>query len=191
MHKNPHCVVVLDEIEKAHRDVFNILLQVMDHATLTDNNGRKADFRNVVLIMTTNAGARAAAKPGVGFATPEASGRADKALKDLFPPEFRNRLDATVWFKNLPETVILRIVDKFLVELEGQLTEREVSITATDAARNFFMKQGYKPEFGAREMSRVIQEHVKKELADLILFGALREGGQAENDFIADKVLLR
>jgi ATP-dependent Clp protease ATP-binding subunit ClpA len=191
VHKNPHCVVVLDEIEKAHRDVFNILLQVMDHATLTDNNGRKADFRNVVLIMTTNAGARAAAKPGVGFAKPEASGRADKALKDLFPPEFRNRLDATVWFKNLPETVILRIVDKFLVELEGQLTEREVSITATDAARNFFMKQGYKPEFGAREMSRVIQEHVKKELADLILFGALREGGQAEIDFIDDKVVIR
>ncbi|MFT4627422.1 MAG: ATP-dependent Clp protease ATP-binding subunit ClpA [Myxococcota bacterium] len=191
IHKHPHCVLVLDEIEKAHRDIYNILLQVMDHATLTDNNGRKTDFRNVVLIMTTNAGARAAAKPGVGFAKPEASGRADSALKDLFPPEFRNRLDATVWFKNLPEDVILRIVDKFLVELEGQLTERDVSITATDAARNFFMKKGYKPEFGAREMGRVIQEHVKRELAEQLLFGELRDGGQAEIDYVDEAVVIR
>jgi ATP-dependent Clp protease ATP-binding subunit ClpA len=191
IHKSPHSVLVLDEIEKAHPKIFNILLQVMDHATLTDNNGRKTDFRNTVVILTTNAGARAAAGRSVGFSPPPSSSRASAILKEVFPPEFRNRLDAVVMFNQLPEPVILRIVDKFLVELETQLGEREVTISATDAARAFFAQEGFKPEFGAREMSRVIQEHVKQPLADEILFGALRDGGHAEVDVEAGKVVIR
>jgi ATP-dependent Clp protease ATP-binding subunit ClpA len=190
VHKSPHCVLVLDEIEKAHNDIFNILLQVMDHATLTDNNGRKTDFRNTILIMTTNAGARAAAGRSVGFAAETGGSRAASVLKDVFPPEFRNRLDAIVMFETLPQPVILRIVDKFLVELEGQLLERNVTLSATDAARQFFMEKGYKPEFGAREMGRVIQEHVKRTLADEILFGALREGGHAQVDLVDGEVVI-
>jgi ATP-dependent Clp protease ATP-binding subunit ClpA len=192
VHKTPHCVVVLDEIEKAHPDIFNILLQVMDTATLTDNNGRKTDFRNAIVILTTNAGAREQAKGGLGFAGPAgATARADSVLKDVFPPEFRNRLDATVMFDKLPEEVILLIVDKFLLELEQQLSERNITIRATDAARMFFLREGYKPEFGAREMGRVIQEHVKRTLADEILFGTLREGGHAEIDYVDGKVVVR
>jgi ATP-dependent Clp protease ATP-binding subunit ClpA len=191
VHKTPHCVVVLDEIEKAHRDVFNILLQIMDHATLTDNNGRKTDFRNCVLILTTNAGARAASGRNVGFQQGSSSNRADKVLKDMFPPEFRNRLDATVWFEQLPREVILKIVDKNLLELEDQLSEREVTLVATDAAREHFMEQGYSPEFGAREMTRVVQEQVKRPLADELLFGALRDGGHAEIDYVDEEVVIR
>jgi len=191
VHKTPFCVVVMDEIEKAHRDVFNILLQIMDHATLTDNNGRKTDFRNTIIIMTTNAGAREASGRGVGFGAPASSSRAEKVLKDVFPPEFRNRLDALVMFEHLPEEVILRIVDKFLAELEQQLFEQDVTLVATDRAREFFMKEGYKPEFGAREMGRVIQEHVKRPLADELLFGDLREGGHAEIDFEDGKIIIR
>ncbi len=190
VHKTPHCVVVLDEIEKAHHDIFNILLQVMDNATLTDNNGRKTDFRNVVLIMTTNAGAREQAKPGLGFTKGTGASRADTVLKDMFPPEFRNRLDEVVVFDSLPEGVVLLIVDKFLLELEQQLVERNVTLSATDAARQFFLKEGYKPEYGAREMGRVIQEYVKKELADKILFGELSDGGHAEVDFVDGKVVI-
>jgi ATP-dependent Clp protease ATP-binding subunit ClpA len=190
VHKTPHCVVVLDEIEKAHRDIYNILLQVMDHATLTDNNGRKTDFRNTILIMTTNAGARAASGRGVGFSAPDGGVRAEGVLKDVFPPEFRNRLDSVVVFGKLPEEVILRIVDKFLVELEGQLMERNVMLSATDETRRFFSKIGYKPEYGAREMGRVIQEHVKKRLADEILFGDLQKGGHAELAMKDGKVVL-
>jgi len=189
VHKTPHCVVVMDEIEKAHRDVFNILLQVMDSATLTDNTGRKTDFRNAIVILTTNAGAREATK-AMGFAKPAIGARADAVIKDVFPPEFRNRLDAVVDFNALPEPVILQIVDKFLLELEHQLFERDVTISATDAAREYFMREGYKPEFGAREMSRVIQEHVKRDLADMILFGDLRNGGQAQIDFVEGKVVI-
>jgi ATP-dependent Clp protease ATP-binding subunit ClpA len=191
VHKTPHCVIVLDEIEKAHADIYNILLQVMDSATLTDNNGRKTDFRNAIVILTTNAGAREQSKGGFGFTPVMGSSRADSVLKDVFPPEFRNRLDATVVFNHLPEEVVLLIVDKFLLELEQQLTERNVSIAATDAARKFFLQEGYKPEFGAREMGRVIQEHVKRPLADEILFGALREGGHAEVDYVDGKVIVR
>jgi ATP-dependent Clp protease ATP-binding subunit ClpA len=190
VHKTPHCVVVLDEIEKAHPDIFNILLQVMDSASLTDNNGRKTDFRNVIVILTTNAGAREQAKGGLGFTAGLGSARADTVLKDVFPPEFRNRLDAIVVFDHLPEEVILLIVDKFLLELEQQLTERNVTLAATDAARKFFLREGYKPEFGAREMGRVIQEHVKRSLADEILFGALKDGGHAEVDYVDDKIVL-
>jgi len=190
VHKTPHCVIVLDEIEKAHRDIFNILLQVMDNASLTDNNGRKTDFRNAIVILTTNAGAREQAKPGLGFAKEASSSRAETVLKDVFPPEFRNRLDEVVVFQSLPEEVVLLIVDKFLLELEQQLFERNVTISATDAARQFFLKEGYKPEYGAREMGRVIQEHVKKALADLILFGELSEGGHAEVDYADKKVVI-
>jgi len=188
--KSPHCVVVLDEIEKAHRDLFNILLQIMDHATLTDNTGKKTDFRNVILILTTNAGAREQEKGSMGFAPPPASNKADAVLKDMFPPEFRNRLDATVMFNALPRKVILQIVDKFLIELEGQLFERDVTLTATEAAREYFAEEGYKPEFGAREMGRVIQDKVKRTLADLILFGALRDGGNAVVDFVDGEVVV-
>ena len=191
VHKTPFCVVVMDEIEKAHRDVFNILLQIMDHATLTDNNGRKTDFRNTIIIMTTNAGAREATGRSVGFSAPDGGSRAEKVLKDVFPPEFRNRLDAVVMFDQLPEEVILRIVDKSLAELEQQLFEREVTLIATDAARQFFMHEGYKPEYGAREMGRVIQEHVKRPLADELLFGELREGGHAEIDLVDGTIVIR
>lgn len=192
VHKTPHCVVVMDEIEKAHPRIQNILLQVMDSATLTDNSGRKSDFRGVILIMTTNAGAREQARGNVGFNKgPQVSTRADAVLKNTFSPEFRNRLDAVVQFAPLPEPVILRIVDKFLLELEHQLFERNVTISATDAARQFFAIEGYKPAFGAREMGRVMQEHVKRTLADLILFGDLSDGGHAEVDFVDGKVVLR
>ena len=191
VHKTPHCVVVLDEIEKAHRDVFNILLQVMDHASLTDNNGRKTDFRNAIIIMTTNAGAREASGRNVGFIQDSSTGRAEGVLKLLFPPEFRNRLDAVVWFEQLPESVILQIVDKFLLELEGQLFERNITLEASDAAREYFMVEGYNPEFGAREMARVVQEHVKRKLADEILFGTLQDGGIAEIDYVDGEIEIR
>jgi ATP-dependent Clp protease ATP-binding subunit ClpA len=181
----------MDEIEKAHPDVFNILLQVMDHATLTDNNGRKTDFRNVILIMTTNAGAAFANKKSMGFGGVDGENKTGEILNKVFAPEFRNRLDAVVMFNALPEAVILQIVEKNLLELEQQLVERHVTLSATDAARAFFAKEGYKPEFGAREMARVVQQHVKKPLADEILFGDLREGGHAEVDLVDGKIVLR
>jgi ATP-dependent Clp protease ATP-binding subunit ClpA len=191
VYKTPHCVVVLDEIEKAHRDVFNILLQVMDSASLTDNNGRTTDFRNAVVIMTTNAGSAKASGRNVGFVQSTASSRAEGVLKQVFPPEFRNRLDAIVWFEPLPEEIVLKIVGKFLLELEGQLLERDVTLVATEAARKFFLEKGYSAEYGAREMGRVIQEHVKRKLADELLFGALNRGGTAEIDYVDGKVVLR
>ena len=184
VHKTPHCVLVMDEIEKAHPSIFNILLQIMDHGTLTDNTGRKTDFRNAVVIMTSNAGAREAAKGAVGFVETQGYSRAESELKRIFPPEFRNRLDAVAWFNKLPDVVVQRLVDKFLLEVEGQLAERNVTIEATEAARAFFATEGYKPEFGAREMSRVIQKHVKKPLADLLLFGDLKDGGIAVIDMV-------
>jgi ATP-dependent Clp protease ATP-binding subunit ClpA len=190
VHKTPHCVLLMDEIEKAHPDLFNILLQVMDHATLTDNNGRKTDFRNVILVLTTNAGARDAAGRNVGFGQGFAFDKADATMKRTFPPEFRNRLDAIVSFEALSEPVILRIVDKALLELERQLAERHVTLSATDAARQFFAREGYKPEFGAREMGRVIQEYVKKPLADLLLFGSLERGGHVEIDHVEGQVVV-
>jgi ATP-dependent Clp protease ATP-binding subunit ClpA len=191
VHKAPHSVVVLDEIEKAHPDIYNILLQVMDGATLTDNTGRKTDFRNTIVILTTNAGAREQARAGLGFSASAGADRADTVLKDVFPPEFRNRLDSVVIFDRLPPEVVLLIVDKFVNELEQQLSERNVTLSATDAARKFFLTEGYKPEFGAREMGRVIQQHVKLPLADEILFGTLREGGHAEVDVVDGKVVVR
>ncbi len=190
VYKTPHCVLVLDEIEKAHRDVFNILLQVMDNATLTDNNGRTTDFRNAIVIMTTNAGAAQASGKNVGFVQSGTASRAEGIVKKVFPPEFRNRLDAIVWFEQLQEEVVLRIVDKFLLELEGQLYERAVTLVATDAARKFFLEKGYSPEYGAREMGRVIDEHVKRKLADELLFGALVAGGTAHIDFDGTDITL-
>ncbi len=189
--RTPYCVLVLDEIEKAHPDIFNILLQVMDHATLTDNNGKKADFRNVILILTTNAGAREGGKQGMGFAQISKSGRIDEALTRTFPPEFRNRLDASVIFDPLSKPVILQVVDKFVRELQAQLSARKVTLTISQALREKLGEEGYKPEFGAREMGRVITERLKKPLADELLFGRLARGGEVEADWVEEKVDFR
>ncbi len=181
--KKPHCVLLLDEIEKAHPDIFNVLLQVMDHGTLTDNNGRKADFRNVVIIMTTNAGAETMNKSTIGFTTKRESGDEMADIKRLFTPEFRNRLDAIVSFKPLDEQVILRVVDKFLLQLEHQLMEKKVEATFTDALRKHLAKKGFDPLMGARPMQRLIQDTIRKALADELLFGRLTEGGRITVDY--------
>jgi ATP-dependent Clp protease ATP-binding subunit ClpA len=177
--KHPHSVVLLDEIEKAHPEVFNLLLQVMDHGTLTDNNGRKADFRNVIFVMTTNAGAENISKRAIGFATQDNSTDALEAINKMFTPEFRNRLDAIVPFEPLDREVILTVVDKFLTALQTQLDEKQVQLQVDDAAREWLVEEGYDKTMGARPMERVIQEHIKKPLADMVLFGALSKGGVA------------
>ena len=184
--KKPHCVLLLDEIEKAHPDIFNVLLQVMDHGTLTDNNGRKADFRNVIIVMTTNAGAEAMNKAVIGFTTKHEVGDEMADIKRLFTPEFRNRLDATVSFKSLDENVILRVVDKFLLQLETQLAEKKVDVTFTDKLRKHLGKKGFDPLMGARPMQRLIQDTIRRALADELLFGRLTEGGRLTVD-IDDK----
>ena len=186
--RTPHCVVLLDEIEKAHTDIYNLLLQVMDHATLTDNTGKKADFRNVVLIMTTNAGARDAAIRTMGFGTRGGEHKVDAALARAFSPEFRNRLDALVQFGSLPPEVVRRVVDKFIDQLAAQVADRDVTIRVTDAARDWMGERGHKPEFGAREMSRIIHQHIKRPLADLMLFGPLAKGGEAVVDVKDDEL---
>ncbi len=175
--KNPHSVVLLDEIEKAHPEVFNILLQVMDHGTLTDNNGRKADFRNVILVMTSNAGAEVLAKRSIGFSNQDNSTDGMEVINRTFTPEFRNRLDAVIQFKQLDERVIFNVVDKFLVELQAQLDSKSVLLDVGDTARGWLASKGYDQTMGARPMARVIQEHLKKPLAELILFGDLDDGG--------------
>jgi ATP-dependent Clp protease ATP-binding subunit ClpA len=180
--KKPHCVLLLDEIEKAHPDIFNVLLQVMDHGTLTDNNGRKADFRNVIVIMTTNAGAETMNKASIGFTNPREAGDEMADIKRLFTPEFRNRLDAIVGFKSLDENVIMRVVDKFLLQLEGQLTEKKVEVTFTDALRKHLAKKGFDPLMGARPMQRLIQDTIRRALADELLFGRLTDGGRLTVD---------
>ncbi len=180
--KKPHCVLLLDEIEKAHPDIFNVLLQVMDHGTLTDNNGRKADFRNVIIIMTTNAGAETMNKATIGFTNPRAAGDEMGDIKRLFTPEFRNRLDAIVSFRALDEQIIMRVVDKFLLQLEGQLAEKKVEVTFTDALRKHLAKKGFDPLMGARPMQRLIQDSIRKALADELLFGRLTEGGRLTVD---------
>ena len=180
--KKPHCVLLLDEVEKAHPDIFNILLQVMDHGTLTDNNGRKADFRNVIIIMTTNAGAEAMQKSTIGFTNARESGDEMTDIKKFFTPEFRNRLDAIVSFKALDETIIMRVVDKFLMQLEEQLHEKKVDATFSDALRAHLAKHGFDPLMGARPMQRIIQDTVRKALADELLFGRLAQGGQVAVD---------
>ena len=180
--KKPHCVLLLDEIEKAHPDIYNVLLQVMDHGTLTDNNGRKADFRNVIIIMTTNAGAETMNKATIGFTNPREAGDEMADIKRLFTPEFRNRLDATVSFKALDEQIILRVVDKFLLQLETQLAEKKVEVTFSDALRKHLAKKGFDPLMGARPMQRLIQDTVRRALADELLFGRLVDGGRLNVD---------
>ena len=175
--QQPHSVVLLDEIEKAHPDVFNILLQVMDHGKLTDHNGKQVDFRNVVLIMTTNAGAAEMATQAIGFGRGLREGEDGEAIKRLFTPEFRNRLDANITFATLAPAVVSRVVEKFVLQLEAQLSDRDVTIGLTDEARAWLAERGYTPEFGARPLARVIQEHIKKPLADELLFGKLANGG--------------
>ncbi len=186
--KHPHAVVLLDEIEKAHPELFNILLQVMDHATLTDNNGRKADFRNVIVIMTTNAGAREMKQKSVGFgekAVVDAS-RGKDALERTFAPEFRNRLDATVQFAGLDKAIILKVVDKEVKALQGLLTEKKVVISLSDKAREWLAEKGYDPAFGARPMGRAVDNALKKPMAEALLFGTLKNGGKAFADLNAD-----
>ncbi|MEK9826920.1 MAG: ATP-dependent Clp protease ATP-binding subunit ClpA [Rhodospirillales bacterium] len=178
--KNPHVVLLLDEIEKAHPDVYNVLLQIMDHGKLTDHSGKQVDFRNVILIMTTNAGAADLAKPAIGFGRSIREGDDQEAINKLFTPEFRNRLDAIISFKTLPPEVIDRVVDKFVAELEGQLAERGVSIEISSKARAWIGDKGYSPEYGARPLARIIQEHIKKPLAEELLFGKLSDGGAVE-----------
>jgi ATP-dependent Clp protease ATP-binding subunit ClpA len=180
--KKPHCVLLLDEIEKAHPAIFNVLLQVMDHGTLTDNNGRKADFRNVIIIMTTNAGAETMNKTVMGFTNVRESGDEMADIKRLFTPEFRNRLDAVVSFKALDEIVIMRVVDKFLLQLEAQLADKKVDVTFTDKLRKHLAKKGFDPLMGARPMQRLIQDTIRRALADELLFGRLTDGGRLTVD---------
>ena len=184
--KKPHAVLLLDEIEKAHPDVFNVLLQVMDHGTLTDNNGRKADFRNVIIVMTTNAGAETMNKASIGFMNSREQGDEMGDIKRLFTPEFRNRLDAIVSFRSLDEDIILRVVDKFLLQLEAQLTEKKVEATFTDALRKHLAKSGFDPLMGARPMQRLIQDTIRRALADELLFGRLVDGGRLTVDVDAE-----
>jgi ATP-dependent Clp protease ATP-binding subunit ClpA len=176
--KHPHAVLLLDEIEKAHPDVFNLLLQVMDHGTLTDNNGRKADFRHVIIVMTTNAGAADMARTPIGFTLSDNTTDGMEAIKKLFTPEFRNRLDAVIQFGGLDERTIERVVDKLLVEIETQLEGKRVALSLDDAARRWIATKGYDPKMGARPMARLIQDHIKRPLAEELLFGKLVGGGQ-------------
>ena len=184
--KHPHAVLLLDEIEKAHPDVFNLLLQVMDHGTLTDNNGRKADFRKVIMVMTTNAGAADMARASIGFTQQDNATDGMEAIKRLFSPEFRNRLDAVIQFNGLDESTIERVVEKLLVEFEAQLEAKRVVVHMDDAARSWVAHKGYDPKMGARPMARVIQEHIKRPLAEELLFGKLVDGGQVRISVKAD-----
>jgi ATP-dependent Clp protease ATP-binding subunit ClpA len=188
--KNPHCIVLLDELEKAHSDIYNILLQVMDYGTLTDSNGRKADFRNVTLIMTTNAGVEAINRKTMGFKQQEIKHKADESIKGTFSPEFRNRLDDIVWFNNLSKDVIGSVVDKFIVELKVKLEEKNVNLKLTKEAKNWFAENGYDEAMGARPMERLIQNKLKKPLANEILFGELTKGGDVKVKVRAGELLI-
>jgi ATP-dependent Clp protease ATP-binding subunit ClpA len=188
--KSPHAVLLLDEIEKAHPDVFNLLLQVMDHGTLTDTNGRKVDFRNIILVMTTNAGAESISRPSVGFTTQDHSSDVMEVIRRSFTPEFRNRLDTIIHFKALDQRTITNVVDKFIIQLEAQLEEKKVSLILDDSAREWLAKHGYDPNMGARPMARIIQEHIKKPLAEDILFGRLAKGGEVHVSVKNDKLAL-
>ena len=187
--QHPHCVLLLDEIEKAHQDLFNILLQVMDHGKLTDHNGKSVDFRNVILIMTTNAGAADLIKPPIGFERSTRVGEDTEAINRLFTPEFRNRLDAIIGFAALTAETVSKVVDKFVVQLEAQLGERNVEIELSEAAKRWLAEKGYDPQFGARPLGRIIQEHVKKALAEELLFGRLSNGGRVRVDFDGEKLV--
>ncbi|MGN0859747.1 MAG: AAA family ATPase, partial [Stenotrophomonas sp.] len=180
--KTPHCVLLLDEIEKAHPDIFNLLLQVMDRGVLTDTNGREANFRNVVLVMTTNAGASQAARRSIGFTRQNHTTDAMEVIRKSFSPEFRNRLDAIVQFQGLGEDHVLRVVDKFLIELEALLMDKQVALSVTGQARSWLAEHGFDPEMGARPMTRVIQDRIKRKLADELLFGELVDGGRVQVD---------
>ncbi len=184
--KHPYSVLLLDEIEKAHPDIYNVLLQVMDHGTLTDNNGRKADFRNVVIIMTTNAGAAELSKSSMGFTNERKAGDEMAEIKRMFTPEFRNRLDATISFAPLDEVIILRVVDKFLMQLEAQLSEKKVDVTYTEALKKYLAKNGFDPTMGARPMARLIQDTIRRALAEELLFGRLASGGKVTIDVDGD-----
>jgi ATP-dependent Clp protease ATP-binding subunit ClpA len=189
INKHPYCVVLLDEIEKAHPDIYNILLQVMDHATLTENNGRKSDFRNVILIMSSNAGSREMATGTIGFGDSVADAKnGKKALERVFTPEFRNRLDATVFFESLPVEVIRKVARKFLDQLEGQLGEKKVELEVSPAAIDWFVEHGYDKAMGARPMQRIVQSTLKAPLANEILFGKLVDGGTAFVDVKDGKI---
>jgi len=187
--QHPHCVLLLDEIEKAHQDLYNILLQVMDHGKLTDHNGKSVDFRNVILIMTTNAGAADLVKPPIGFERSVRIGEDTEAINRMFTPEFRNRLDAIIAFAGLSPEIVGKVVDKFVTQLEAQLGERNVEIELTEAARHWLAQKGYDPQFGARPLGRIIQEHVKKALAEELLFGKLSTGGRVRVDFDGEKLV--
>jgi len=184
--KQPHCVLLLDEIEKAHPDVFNLLLQVMDHGTLTDNNGRKADFRHVIIVMTTNAGAAEMSRASIGFTQQDHAPDGMEAVRRIFSPEFRNRLDAIIQFAPLDGPTIERVVDKLLLEVEAQLEQKAVALSVDDAARHWIAEKGYDPKMGARPMARVLQEHVKRPLAEELLFGSLAGGGSVRVTLAAD-----
>ena len=186
--QHPHCVLLLDEVEKAHPDLYNILLQVMDHGKLTDHNGKQVDFRNVILIMTTNAGATEMDKPAMGFTQSARSGDDEEAINKLFTPEFRNRLDAVIPFTSLPTDVVHQVVRKFVMQLEAQLADRGVTFELTEAATAWLAKRGYDPKMGARPLGRVIQEHIKRPLADEILFGKLVKGGTVRVDIDLDNM---
>ncbi|GIU27152.1 ATP-dependent Clp protease ATP-binding subunit ClpA [Shewanella schlegeliana] len=188
--KNPHCVVLLDEIEKAHPDVYNLLLQVMDHGTLTDNNGRKADFRHVTLVMTTNAGVQETIRKSIGFKQQDHTQDALSEINKVFSPEFRNRLDSIIWFNHLDMTVIAKVVDKFLVELQAQLDDKSVTLEVSDEARTLLAEKGYDKSMGARPMARVVTELIKRPLADEILFGELEKGGVARVDAKGDEIVI-
>ncbi|MBV9497498.1 MAG: AAA family ATPase, partial [Acidobacteria bacterium] len=189
--KTPYAVLVLDEIEKAHPNLFSILLQVMDHATLTDNNGKKADFRNVILIMTTNAGAREMSDSGMGFRNNPGSGRGRGAIERTFAPEFRNRLDAWIAFEPLEITTIEQVVDKFVAELRAQLAPKNVTLELREPGRMWLAKHGYDRAFGARPMARLISQKIKEPLVDAILFGSLANGGNVIVDAANDELTLQ
>ena len=186
--KSPHCVLLLDEIEKAHPDIFNILLQVMDAGVLTDNNGRKSDFRNVILIMTTNIGAELLSKRNIGFSKTTNESDAMNSLNKLFSPEFRNRLDETIQFNYLDKNVILSIVDKFLTKLQAQLDKKNVEINVSSKVINWIADNGYDKEMGARPMERFISQNIKKPLVDKLLFGSLKSGGLIKLDIEKGKL---
>ncbi|MEO1963548.1 MAG: ATP-dependent Clp protease ATP-binding subunit ClpA [Cycloclasticus sp.] len=188
VNKHPYAILLLDEIEKAHPDIFNILLQIMDHGTLTDNNGRKADFRNIMLVMTTNAGAQEGSRASIGFTEQEHSSDSMKVVEKSFSPEFRNRLDAVVQFKTLTEDTIIHVVDKFIFQLESQLHEKNVTLSLEPEARNWLAKKGYDPKMGARPMERTVQEHIKKPLANELLFGQLVNGGAVKVCVVDGKI---